>query len=147
MLGQLNAQQSLKLLSSNAMGRLACTDGRMPYIVPVTYHFDGKYIYGQTNEGSGLAMLRKNPNVCFEVDTMSDMSNWQSVAVSGKFEELSNAEAARAGEKLFRSLFTLSRSTTRSIEEDGAKRDDTNTGKFIMYRIKVESMTGRCETR
>ena len=90
MLGQLNDTQIRNILSSQAVGRLACTDGKQPYIVPVTYTYDGKYIYGQTNEGTKLKMLRKNPKVCFEVDMMTDMRNWQSVIVYGKFEELKN---------------------------------------------------------
>ena len=46
MLGQLNDTQIQNILSSQAVGRLACTDGKQPYIVPVTYTYDGKYIYG-----------------------------------------------------------------------------------------------------
>ena len=99
MLGQLNDTQIQNILSSQAVGRLACTDGKQPYIVPVTYTYDGKYIYGQTNEGTKLKMLRKNPNVCFEVDMMTDMRNWQSVIVFGKFEELKNEQAKKARDR------------------------------------------------
>jgi len=147
MLGQLNEQQSFNLLTSQALGRLGCTDGRFPYVVPVTYHYDGEYIYGQTNEGSKLSMLRLNPNVCFEVDSMTDMANWQSVIVTGKFEELHNGDASRASEKLFRSLFTLM--TSRTIHphehEVATLLEDQSRIKRVMYRIKVESITGRFE--
>ncbi|MFY7880631.1 MAG: pyridoxamine 5'-phosphate oxidase family protein, partial [Lacibacter sp.] len=86
MLGELNESQMNNLLSSQVVGRIACADDAQPYIVPVTYTFDGTYIYGQTNEGLKLDILRKNPNVCFEVDQMNDMANWQSVVVYGTFE-------------------------------------------------------------
>jgi len=55
------------------VGRLACTENNQPYIVPVTYMYDGQNIYDQTNEGMKLNILRKNPNICFEVDRMTDM--------------------------------------------------------------------------
>ena len=117
MLGQLNDTQIQNILSSQAVGRLACTDGKKPYIVPVTYTYDGKYIYGQTNEGTKLKMLRKNPNVCFEVDMMMDMRNWQSVIVYGKFEELKNEQAKKARDILFGRVFSLMTSSTIHAHE------------------------------
>ena len=74
--GQLNHTEINNILSSQVMGRLACTDSKQPYIVPVTYTYYGEYIYGQTNEGMKLKMLRKNLNVFFEIDMMTDMRNW-----------------------------------------------------------------------
>ncbi len=147
MLGQLTESQCLNILSSQALGRMACTDGKLPYVVPVTYHYDGEYIYGQTNEGSKLNILRKNSNVCFEVDTMTDMANWQSVIVFGQFEELNNEEAEKAREKLFNSVFTLMTSSTLHPHqhEEEVAIDDSNRVKFVMYRIKPETMTGRYE--
>jgi nitroimidazol reductase NimA-like FMN-containing flavoprotein (pyridoxamine 5'-phosphate oxidase superfamily) len=100
MLGQLNNTQINNILSSQALGRLACADGKQPYVVPVTYAYDGEYIYGQSNEGLKLEILRKNPKVCFEVDLMIDMRNWKSVIVYGKFEELKEKEAEKAREIL-----------------------------------------------
>ena len=63
MLGELNETQMNNVLLSQCIGRLACTDGKQPYIVPVTYVFNGKDIYGQTNEGTKLDIMRKNPAV------------------------------------------------------------------------------------
>ncbi len=39
-----------------------------------------------------LALMRKNPSVCFEVDDMQNMANWKSVIVQGKFEELEDPQ-------------------------------------------------------
>ena len=66
MLGELNELQIKNVLSSQALGRMACAEGELPYIIPVTYAYDGDFIYGQTNEGKKLDILRKNPNVCFK---------------------------------------------------------------------------------
>jgi nitroimidazol reductase NimA-like FMN-containing flavoprotein (pyridoxamine 5'-phosphate oxidase superfamily) len=147
MLGQLTNDQIYNILSSQVVGRLACTDGKMPYIVPVTYAYDGKYIYGQTNEGTKLKILRKNPNVCFEVDMITNMSNWQSVIVYGEFEELKKDEAAKAREILFGSNFSLLTSSTVHAHEHGvtAELDDSNRVKYVMYRIKISLVSGRFE--
>lgn len=147
MLGELNKSQINNVLLSQVVGRLACTDGKQPYIVPVTYIYDGQFIYGQTNEGAKLKMLRKNPNVCFEVDMMTDMRNWQSVLIYGKFEELNNADAEKAKEAFFGRIFSLSTSSTIHNHEHEvvSSVDDSNRVKHVMYRIRIETTSGRFE--
>jgi uncharacterized protein len=149
MLGKLDEAQINNLLSSQVVGRLACTDGKHPYIVPVTYTFDGKNIYGQTKEGMKLEILRKNPNVCFEVDVMTDMANWQSVVVYGKFEELQGEEAEKARDILFNRVFPMMTSSTIHSHEHEitGEVDDSNRVKPVMYRIKIKERTGRFEKR
>lgn len=147
MLGELNNDQIDNVLYSQVLGRLACTDGNQPYIVPVTYLYDGTYIYGQSNEGAKLKILRKNPSVCFEVDRLFNMRNWQSVILFGKFEELKGEESEKAREKLFDHVFPLMTSSTIHPfgHEVTAEVDDSSRVKHIMYRIKIEKKTGRFE--
>ncbi len=147
MLGELNEVQINNVLSSQVLGRLACTDGKQPYITPVTYTYDGVYIYGQTNEGTKLKILRKNPNVCFEVDMVMNMANWQSVIAYGKFEELKNKEAENARDILTNRIYPMLTSSTIHTfgHETSSKIDDSNQVKFIMYRIKIAKITGRFE--
>ncbi len=149
MLGNLNEQQINNLLSSQVIGRLACSAGDQPYLVPVTYTYDGKYIYGQTNQGMKLDVLRKNPNVCFEVDQMTDMTNWQSVVVIGTFEELKDDEAEKARQVFFNRLFPLRTSATVHAHEHGSesKISDINRVKPVIYRILIKEKTGRFEKR
>jgi nitroimidazol reductase NimA-like FMN-containing flavoprotein (pyridoxamine 5'-phosphate oxidase superfamily) len=147
MLGQLDKQQIQNILLSQALGRLACTDGNKPYLVPVTYCYDGKFIYGQSNEGTKLSILRKNPNVCFEVDVMTDMANWQSVIVFGIFEELKDEEASKARDILFGRVFSLMTSRTLHPHEHTIADEplEDNREKYVMYRIRIEEATGRFE--
>lgn len=149
MLGELTSTQIINVLSSQAMGRLACTDGKHPYIVPVTYAYDGKFIYGQANEGTKLRILRRNPNVCFEVDMMTDMANWQCVLVFGEFEELKGEESKKARDYLFSRVFTLMTSSTIHTHEHQVTEelDDSNRVKHIMYRIKISRASGRFEKK
>jgi len=142
---ELTGDQVNSILLSQAFGRLACTDGNTPYIVPITYAYDGKFIYGQTNEGTKLELMRKNPVVCFEVDRMTDMKNWKSVIVYGRFEELEGEAAEEARTNFFGKLFPL---TTRSSihpfqHETGYEPDDTMRIKKVIFRIKIEKITGR----
>lgn len=147
MLGELTDIQIKNILSSQMIGRLACTDGKKPYVVPITYAFDGNCIYGQTNEGMKLNILRKNPNACFEVDIMTDMRNWESVVVSGKFEELKDEKARMARELLFSKVYPLMTSSTIHTHEHKVNGliDDSTRVKYVMYRIKITRISGRFE--
>jgi uncharacterized protein len=99
------------------------------------------------NEGMKLNLLRKNPNVCFEVDSMINMANWQSVLVFGEFEELNNEEAEAAREVLFGRVFSLMTSSTIHQHQHAVDSvpDDSTRVKYVMYRIKINSVTGRFE--
>jgi uncharacterized protein len=147
MLGELNEVQINNVLFSQMLGRLACTDGKQPYITPVTYTYDGVYIYGQTNEGTKLNILRKNSNVCFEVDMVMNMANWQSVIVYGKFEELKGKEAEKARDILTNRIYPMLTSSTIHTfgHEVTSTIDDSSRVKFVMYRIKITKITGRFE--
>ena len=149
MTGELNEIQINNVLTSQVLGRLACTDGKQPYIVPLTFCFDGKCIYGQTRPGKKLTILRKNPNVCFEVDQMIDMANWQSVLVLGKFEELNEADAQNARQLLFDRIFPMSTSCTIHPHQHIVthKVEDKNRLKPVMYRIIISAKSGRFEKR
>ena len=144
-LRELTEDQVNSILLSQAFGRLACTDGNTPYIVPITYAYDGKYIYGQTNEGTKLEMMRKNPAVCFEVDRITDMRDWKSVIIYGKFEELNGEAAEEARTKFFGRLFPLTtRNSVHPFQHEVTEvPDDEKRIKNFMFRIKIETITGR----
>ena len=147
MIGELSNNQINNLLSSHVMGRLACTDGEKPYIVPVTYTYDGEYIYGQTNFGKKLKMLRKNPNVCFEVDQMTDLQNWQSIIIYGEFEELKKDKSEKGRDILFGNIFSMeTKSTVHAHEHEvTAATEEHEWVKFVMFRIKIKKITSRFE--
>ncbi|CAN5438049.1 pyridoxamine 5'-phosphate oxidase family protein [soil metagenome] len=147
MLGELNETQIDNLLLSQAIGRIACTNGTQPYIVPVTFMYDGKQIFGQTYEGTKLEIMRKNPNVCFQVDLMVNMANWQSVLVFGKFHELKGEAAIEARANLYEKVFPLLTSSTIHAHEHGVDTtvEDTSRIKPVMYRIHIDEKTGRFE--
>ena len=149
MLGELNEMQINNLLSSQVVGRIACTDGKTPYIVPVTFVFDGQNIYGQTRKGMKLNILRKNPEVCFEVDAMTDLANWQSVLVTGKFEELAGDEADYKRDYLFTRVMPMMTSSCVHCHEHSvtSEIDDHNRCKPVMYRINIREKTGRFERK
>ncbi|MEN9951332.1 MAG: hypothetical protein RLY85_2084 [Bacteroidota bacterium] len=151
MTGELNEMQINNVLCSQAIGRIACCDGKHPYIVPVTYSYDGKCIYAQSFEGRKMEMMRQNPNVCFEVDLSNDIFNWQSVLLFGQFEELEELDAAKSRENHVAKIMPLM--TGSSIhqhehwEGNGHELNDAGRMKPIMFRINIHEKMGRFEKR
>ena len=75
-------------LSQQKLGRIATAspDGR-PHVVPVTYEFDGKYVYfGGWNLEKSLKYrtILKNPSVAFVVDDLSSVSPWRARGIEIK---------------------------------------------------------------
>ena len=147
MLGELNEIQMHNLLMSQASGRLGCSVDNQPYIVPVIYAYDGKYIYGQLTEGKKLEMLRKNNKVCFFFFFLMNMQNWQGVIVYGTFEELKGKDLKEAKDIFYSQNYPLSTGNKVHPHEHGVnvKLDDSNRVKPVMYRIKIKNKSGRFE--
>lgn len=151
MTGELNEQQINNLLTSQAIGRIACCDGKHPYIVPVTYSFDGHYIYGQSTEGQKIDLMRRNSNVCFQVDICNNLDNWQSAVVYGQFEELKEEKSEYARAHLFSKVVPLM--TASAIHEHehgegtGHELSDKTRIKPLMFRIKINEKFGRFEKK
>ncbi|MHB8092497.1 MAG: pyridoxamine 5'-phosphate oxidase family protein [Syntrophales bacterium] len=50
--------------------RIAMCDGKMPYVIPMSFGYDGKNIYlHSAKEGRKIEILKGNPLVCFEFET------------------------------------------------------------------------------
>lgn len=162
MWGDLDKSQIDDFLKSQLIGRLGCSDGNKVYVVPITYAYNNGYIYGHTKDGLKIQMMRNNPNVCFEIDWMKDMSNWKSVIVYGTFEELKGEDANNGLEILMKSIrYNLDR---KSSPTETSGHDNLGIENFafqhsflspflhsknneifeiVVYRIKVNESTGK----
>lgn len=147
MLGDLSSRQIENVLCSLIIGRIGCHADNKTYIVPVTYAYDGKYIYGHTKEGMKIDMMRKNPMVCFEVDDLENMSNWRSVIAWGKFQELKTSEERKEGMNLLmdRVLPFMTGETTISHTLKDSHKKTIEAMQGVMYRIELTEKTGRYE--
>jgi nitroimidazol reductase NimA-like FMN-containing flavoprotein (pyridoxamine 5'-phosphate oxidase superfamily) len=148
MLGSLSNSEVEALLSKNVVGRIGCRYNGTILIVPITYAYDGTFVIGHTVEGLKIDLLRKNPECCFEVDSMESLSSWQSVIAMGTFEELSGAEASAAIETLRTRLASMKTSETSQPQRMGpssTNRTLTQGNNPIIYRIRLKEKTGRFE--
>lgn len=143
MTGDLDARAVDALLRLETVAHLGCIrrDGR-PYVVPITYAYDGDALYSYSADGEKLAALRANPSACVVVDRVEDDANWSSVIVWGTFRELSGDAAADALRLISTRLRTVaiadaaSRSAGRTYVARMA-RDG------VVYCIAIAERTGR----
>lgn len=147
MFGKLSPEEIETVLHHQVVGRLGCHADGLTYVVPISYGYDGQFIYGHTVEGMKINMMRKNPRLCFEVDTMIDMANWKSVIAWGKFEELKeDSERHLAIQKLHERILPMIASATTKLSKDWPfTPKNTDTIKGIVFRIILTEKTGRFE--
>jgi nitroimidazol reductase NimA-like FMN-containing flavoprotein (pyridoxamine 5'-phosphate oxidase superfamily) len=147
MFGKLSSTQIEKVISDNFVGRLGCHADGKTYVVPISYAYDGQFIYARTFEGLKISMMRKNPKVCFQIDEMENMANWKSVVTWGTYEELKNEEERNEGlEKLIsRMLPEISSETVKLSPQWPFPTNDFTKIRGIIFRIRLIEKTGRFE--
>ncbi|MEI6948555.1 pyridoxamine 5'-phosphate oxidase family protein [Paraflavisolibacter sp. H34] len=147
MISRLNNEQMEELLKQQCIGRIGCHADGVTYVVPISYAYDGRYIYAHTHEGMKVQMMRKNPQVCFEVDDTANMANWKSVIGWGEFEELNEPQKRiqALDHLLGRKLPFNSSATTHLGPCWPFSGSDPGEIKGIVFRILLQKKTGRLE--
>lgn len=149
MLGHLTDEQMVELLQQSALGRLGCTNGESTYIVPLNYIYHQGALIMHSHPGTKIQMMRQNPRVCFEVEELKSFNDWKTVVVQGHFEEVEDHEEQEAiAHSFVNSFMRIKPSDTALLPELTPRRLHPRTGplKTIIYRVVIDSMSGRYET-
>lgn len=148
MLGKLTNAQIEQVLHAECIGRIGCANGEKMYVVPVTYVYHEGFIYAHSREGEKIRMMRKNSNVCFQVDAMENMTNWRSVILWGKYEELNSEKDQEMGMKIMKDrLAPFQTSETVGPVKNPPHSPDVveKALRVVAYRIRITEKTGRFE--
>jgi len=147
MLGTLNASEIEVVLKSGLIGRIGCSADGETYVVPISFAYDGQYIYCHTHEGMKTDIMRRNPRICFQVDEMQNMANWRSVIVQGVYQELTNSglRAAAMQTLLNRYLPIISSATTHLGDHWPFHSENIDAIKGVVFRIAIKEKSGRFE--
>jgi uncharacterized protein len=147
MIGTLTKEQSEHVLQSGLIGRIGCSDENGVYVVPITYVYDDKYIYAHSRDGMKVQMMRKNPKVCFEVDSIENMTNWRCVVIQGTFLELESEDEQTKAFKILKDRlmhYLLSETMRPKGLEHKPDRVEKET-KPVLYKITIDHLSGRFE--
>jgi len=140
-----NRQEIDEIIRSALVCRIALADGNEPYVVPVSFGYDGEAIYIHTAKcGRKIEFIEANNRVCFELEANvslqaddGDACKWtfafESVIGYGTITELETAEDRIRG--LNQIMLHYS---GREWEID-----EMATATTRVWRIDIESLTGK----
>ncbi|MDT8301144.1 MAG: pyridoxamine 5'-phosphate oxidase family protein [Sedimentisphaerales bacterium] len=124
--------------------RLALSENERPYIVPLCFGYKDNNIFFHTaREGKKLDILRKNNNVCFEIDIDQELvkgkkacnctMKYRSVIGFGKAELIDDIESKR---KAFNIIM-------QNYLEGFFKYPEESIKNTVIIRVEIENMTGK----
>lgn len=127
------------LLQRESFGHLGCARDGRPYVLPMHYAYDGKELFFFTTEGMKTQFIQANPEVCLQVEEITDSTHWRSVMVIGRAEQITQNEAMQRAMKLITErnpALTPAISATQ-LDAWGRAVD------IAIYRITPELIDGR----
>jgi nitroimidazol reductase NimA-like FMN-containing flavoprotein (pyridoxamine 5'-phosphate oxidase superfamily) len=127
------------LLQRESFGHLGCARGSRPYVVPMHYGYDGKELFFFTTQGMKTQFIDANPQVCLQVEEITDSTHWRSVMVVGKAEQITRNEEMQQAMKLITERNPSLTPAISSTEMDALGR----AVDIALYRIVPELIDGR----
>ena len=134
-----------EILRGAIICRMAMMDGTLPYIVPFNYGYrDGCLFIHSAPEGKKIGLLRKNRQVCFEVEDAVEIikgeqacdwtTRYRSVVGYGDVEILSDEASKQLGLEVI-------------MAQHGAPEltefDSKNLIRMVILKLTITSMTGK----
>ena len=143
---ELSHAECVEVLSRAHVGRLACARDDQPYVVPISFYFDGTgSLYGFSRVGQKIEWMRDNPKVCVEADDIADRFHWTSIVVTGTYEELT--DSPEDSEQLKRALALLQQHANWWLPGAGKLVDGEPHTTSVVYRVRISSVSGRRTAR
>lgn len=133
------------ILSIGRYGHLGCIHGDEPYVVPITYVYRNKELFGFTHEGKKIEAMRLNAKVCVQVEDVMDGHSWVSVICFGTFEEIKDSAEMQRVKMFFAQQYGESVKAgeippvSPGIERMHYPMEEGS----VLYRVKPYRITGK----
>ncbi|MCK9519692.1 MAG: pyridoxamine 5'-phosphate oxidase family protein [Dehalococcoidia bacterium] len=128
------------LLRRHRVGRVGIRNAEGVYVVPISFAYAHGHIYAHAAPGRKLALMRRWPHVAFQIDELESLSQWRSVLVQGKFEEITD-EAEKQEARLI--LVAAFGGSLMQLTAGHGHR--VSLADAILFRIRPEEITGRAQ--
>ncbi|MBC8439806.1 MAG: pyridoxamine 5'-phosphate oxidase family protein [Deltaproteobacteria bacterium] len=139
-----NREEIEIILKQSHVCRLAMVDEDKPYLIPMNFGYsDGCLFFHCAKQGRKIDLLKKNPNICFEVDELIRLKkaslacdwgiDFKSVIGSGKAQFLEDSD-----EKIQALNIIMSQYSDRSFEYP-----DEMLEKTLVIKVVIDEMTGK----
>ncbi len=134
-----------EILSGALICRMAMKDDDLPYIVPVNYGYrDGCIYIHSAPEGKKIDLLRKNKQVCFEVEETVDLvkgeracdwtTRYRSVVGYATVEILSDNQSKQLGLEVI---------MAQHGAPDLVDFEPKNMKRVVIIKLTITSLTGK----
>jgi nitroimidazol reductase NimA-like FMN-containing flavoprotein (pyridoxamine 5'-phosphate oxidase superfamily) len=137
--------EMIEVLEKGAIGHLGYTDHNEVYVLPITYAYDHGCVYSHSRAEDTLEIMRANPNVCFQVKDIDNITPWKSIVAWGDFEEITGEDAEEAKQLLLNKIAE----SVREAQEHDIPLDSHLPENFqahldhsTIYRIKISKLSG-----
>jgi nitroimidazol reductase NimA-like FMN-containing flavoprotein (pyridoxamine 5'-phosphate oxidase superfamily) len=133
-----------EILSKARVCRLGMCDGDWPYVVPVCFGYKDNALYFHSGkEGKKVEILRRNNNVCFEVDVDCELvkadkpcdwgMRYKSVIGFGKAVFIEDVESKHKALDIIMQQFS----------EGSFEYSEETVNNTTIIKVEIESMTGK----
>ncbi len=135
-----------RVIASAKVCRLGLSRDNQPYIVPISFGYDGECIYFHSAaEGLKLDFIAANPRVCFEFDEQVRMLPHADQACKWSVSYYSVIGFGRVVEIVDRprKAYAVNRIMAHYSEREWSL-DEQQLDKARVWGISIERMTGKC---
>ena len=124
--------------------RLGLTDGLEPYVVPLSFGYDGRALYFHcAKEGRKLDILRKNSRVCFEFDVLDGLVTGDAACQWGMaYRSVIGAGRGHVVEGLDEKRQALAL-LMKQYADSGFTFPDTAVEAVAVIRVDIDSVSGK----
>lgn len=140
---ELSKEACCKALSLARFARLACVRDGQPYIVPIYFVMEGSCLYAFSSTGQKIEWMRRNADVCVQVDSVTRVDDWISVVAFGRYEELLDSPEERGelehGWRLLQGRAMWWEPAAARV----ATRGSCSEVHGVFFRIRIAQLTGR----
>jgi|SRR5271157_1075656 nitroimidazol reductase NimA-like FMN-containing flavoprotein (pyridoxamine 5'-phosphate oxidase superfamily) len=133
------------ILHAAPVCRIGMSGLRHPYIVPVNFGYRNKQLFVHSaNKGLKLELMRKNPNVCFEIDTEIEIvKNEKACNFGTSYKSVIGFGTVLFVEKTADKIEGLNCIMEKYSPGKTYHYDQSEIDKIVMLKIRIESVTGK----
>ncbi len=133
-----------KILKKSQICHIAMVDKEKPYIVPMNFGYKNQTLFFHSAlEGRKINLIKKNPNLCFEVDQVVQFKKakiacdwsieYKSVIGEGRAQLLYDPEEKREGLNIIMAQYS-----GRTFEYPSEMLEKT-----LVIKLEIDKMTGK----
>lgn len=140
-----DSEEIKQILSRASVCRIAMTEGVHPYIVPMNFAFENNDLYFHSaTTGKKIDILKKNPQVCFEVDVPGDLVKNAVACLWGmKFKSVIGFGRAYFIESKNEKKQALDILMKKYSGQDSCSYSDEALDKVLIIGIKIDNISGK----